>query len=147
MRLANFGFAVTGATPPDTGIASSSDNAEAAEAASAALAEAARGDCRSLGLAIAELVFSALSLEGPGERTSAEALGRLLLDVFAGDVAAASAFAQEEPAWAPACALLSAADGAGWRLIAALLDQRTYSADADDVADAAEAFLQVVRVE
>lgn len=141
MRLANFGFAVTGAA---SGASSSSDDTEAA---TAALAEAARGDCRALGLAIAELVFSALSLEGPGERTSAEALGRLLLDVFAGDVAAGAAFAQEEPAWAPACALLAAADGAGWRLVAALLDQRTYSADADDVAAAAEAFLQVVRVE
>ncbi len=147
MRLANFGFAVTGAAPAASDASSSSDNAEAAEAASVALAEAARGDCRALGLAIAELVFSALSLEGPGERTSAEALGRLLLDVFAGDVAAAAAFAQEEPAWAPACALLSAGDGAGWRLVAALLDQRTYSADADDVAAAADAFLQVVRVE
>ena len=141
MRLANFGFAVVGAGSP------AAADAEAAEVAAAALAEAARGDCRALGLAIAELVFAALSLEGPSERTSAAALGRLMLDVFAGDVAAAAAFAQEEPAWAPPCALLAAGQGAGWRLVSALVDPRTYSADADEVSAVADAFLEVVRVE
>ena len=139
--MANFGFAVVGAATP------AAEDAEAAESAAAALAEAARGDCRALGIAIVELVFAALSLEGPGERTSAAALGRLVLDVFSGDVAAAAAFAQEEPAWAPPCALLAAGQGAGWSLVSALIDSRTYSADADEVTAAADAFLEVVRVE
>jgi hypothetical protein len=70
-----------------------------------------------------------------------------MLDVFAGDVAAAAAFAQEEPSWAPPCALLAAGQGAGWALVAELIDARTYSADADEVTAAADAFLEVVRVE
>lgn len=153
MRLANFGFAVTGAAPTASrqAAARSDDDdggADGDDDAATALAEAARSDCRALGLAVLELVFSSLSLEGAqSERTSAAALGRLVLDVFAGDVAAASAFAAEEGAWGPPCALLAAGDAAGWRLVAALLDERTYSADADEVAAAAAALLQVVSVE
>lgn len=149
VRLANFGFAVTGAaaTAPQQAAARSDDDGDGSDDdddAAAALAEAARSDCRALGLA----VFSPLSLEGSqSERTSAAALGRLVLDVFGGDVAAASAFAAEEGAWGPPCALLAAGDAAGWRLVAALLDDRTYSADAEEVAAAAAAFLQVVSVE
>ena len=137
MRLANFGFAVTGDSP------SNADEDAAAED----LASAAQRDCRALGGALAELIFSALSREGPTPRTGADALRRTFVDVFARDWAAVAAFCGEEPAWAPACGLLAASGGAGWALLAALFDDDTYSADADGVLAAAAALEDAVRVE
>jgi hypothetical protein len=151
VRLANFGFAVVGgaaaaaAAPPPS--YDPDDPDAAVDDPAAALAVAARADCSALGLALAELVFDALSLEGPGPRTGADALRRLFFDIFARDWGAIANFCAEEPAWAPAVALLGARGGAGWALLAALLDDETYSADADAVAAAAAALEEAVRVE
>ena len=131
VRLANFGFAVVGSDDPND------------VAAAGALARAARADCAALGLALAELFFQSLSLEGPGPRTEAAALRRLLYDVFARDWTALIAFCDAEPAWAPAVALLSAGRDAGWRLLAALLDDDTYSADARTVTAPAGALMRM----
>jgi hypothetical protein len=135
VRLANFGFSLVG------------DGSARANASPEDLAASARADCRALGLALAELLFGALSLEGPGPRTSAEALQRVFFDIFSRDWGAIASFCAEEAAWAPPCALLSARNGAGWALLAALLDDETYSADAERVLSAAAELLEAVRVE
>jgi hypothetical protein len=70
VRLANFGFAVMGgaaaaaAAPPPS--YDPDDPDAAVDDPAAALAAAARADCSALGLALAELFFDALSLEGAG---------------------------------------------------------------------------------
>ncbi len=151
VRLANFGFSVVGgptAAPRQSADRDTPDaDAEAADDAAAALAAAAQSDCRALGLALAELVFAALSLEGPGPRTAAPALARIFDDIFARDWRAIAAFCAEEPAWGPPCALLGARGGAGWALLAALTEEDTYSADAPRVLAAAAQLAEAVRVD
>ena len=134
VRLSNLGFACVGHTNSD------------AEALMV-LADVAQADCRALGCAIAECVFSALSSEGPGPRTSAAALRRLFDDIFQREWDAILAFCTEEPAWSEPCALLARGGGAGWALIAALWDDGTYSGDAQTVIQAREAWLAAVEAD
>lgn len=45
-----------------------------------------RDDLQAIGIVLLEMIFSALAEGGSSQATSADALKRLLLEVFAGDV-------------------------------------------------------------
>lgn len=45
-----------------------------------------RDDLQAVGIVLLEMMFSALAEDGPSQATSADALKRLLLEVFTGDV-------------------------------------------------------------
>jgi len=154
VRVANFGFAVVG----------SDDEAQSADEQQA-LADAAQRDCVALGVSIAEAVFGALStevrriqracdgrvlslphiyttrcalcLQGPGPRTSGDAMRRLFIDIFARDWAAIQSYCADEPAWTAA---VDALQPSGWALLQALLEVDTYSGDDSRVTAAASAW-------
>ena len=61
--------------------------------------ESRRGDLRAGAVVIAELVFSAMSLTGPSDRTTAAVLERLFEQVFLLDMSQAREYCVEETAW------------------------------------------------
>lgn len=68
-----------------------------------------------------ECLLSALALSGPSPLTSAEAVQRLLCDVFSWSMPEFRQYCEDEPDWAVVVELLSQDGGAGWELIAALV--------------------------
>lgn len=75
-------------------------------------------DLYALGYAFLELALGTLSVktgEGPPPARDLTTLKRLVEDVYGGDLRGGfREYAAEEPAWAPAVALLDQDDGAGW---------------------------------
>lgn len=77
-------------------------------------------DLRAGAVVIAELVFSALSLSGPSDRTTAPALERLFEQVFGLDVTQAREYCAQETEWIAAVEFWDYRDrqGDGWSLLA-----------------------------
>jgi hypothetical protein len=76
-----------------------------------------------------ECMLGALSDEGPSPLTSADAVQRLLGDVFGYDMDAFIAYTRAEPSLAAAVALLDEEEGAGWGLLRDLVDGRRSAAE------------------
>jgi hypothetical protein len=93
------------------------------------LALGRRADLRQLAVVLLECVLGALALSGPSELTSADAVVRVLGDVFDWDVIQYRRHCGDEAEWAAAAALLEGGGGAGWALVEALVAGRGGAAE------------------
>lgn len=83
-----------------------------------------REDLRALAVVLLECLLSALALSGPSQLTSAEAVQRLLGDVFSWSMGEFRQYCEDEPDWAAVVELLTQDGGAGWDLLTALVEGR-----------------------
>lgn len=139
VKLDNFGFAQRQVLPPDSGDAPWP--AQLGE--DHPLIAAQREDMAAMAVTLLETIFSSLAVEpevyssddegpvgaasggGTSRRdTSADALSRLLFEVFGRDVRAFRRYAAQEAGWEAPVALLDEQHRAGWLLIAALVEGR-----------------------
>jgi hypothetical protein len=121
VKLSDFGFARVVAGAESAGAAEpAADGAAAFDDADTPLALARAADLRALAAVFLEAVLAALALGGPEGAPSAEAVARVLGDVYEWDVDAYAAYVRAEPAWEAAAVLLDADGGAGWALVAGM---------------------------
>ena len=79
---------------------------------------------QALGAVVLETVFCALAdgcSLGPTDKTCAESLTRLLVDIHGGDTGEFRRYCMQEPEWMRPTLLLDEFGGAGWDLVRALL--------------------------
>jgi serine/threonine protein kinase len=145
VKLDNFGFAQRQALPPDSTEAPWPSQLGEDHP----LIAAQREDMAAMAITLLETVFSALAVEpevyssddeGPvgaaggasaaaRRDTSADALGRLVFEVFQRDVRAFRRYAEQEAGWEAPVAFLDEQHRAGWLLIAALVEGQPRAAE------------------
>ena len=118
VKLDNFGFARRVAMPP---VRAQGRQQVPAGGADTPLSLGQQGDRRQLAVVLLECFLSALAVGGPSDRTSTDAVLRVLGDVFDWDVEAFRGYCGDEPEWEAAVALLDADEEAGWCLLRDLL--------------------------
>lgn len=124
VKLDNFGFArhIRGGVLKQAALYPSPVAADDAEDSPFALGQ--RGDRRQLAIVLLEAILSALSCTGSTDGTSAEAVQRVLGDVYGWDMAQYRRYVEEEPDWSAAAELLGEDNNAGWALMQALVEGR-----------------------
>lgn len=88
-----------------------------------------KADLRALALVLLECLLSSLARSGPSAATSAEAVQRLLGDVFGYSVEEFRQYCRSEPEWEVAVALLEDREAAGWRLLEYLVEGTASAAE------------------
>lgn len=133
VKIDNFGFARRVVVPGSTkaGKAGSSEPLYPAPfpvpsaADDSPLALGHRGDRRQLAVVLLECFLGALSEAGPSDATTAEAVQRVLGDVFEWDVERYRQYIENEPEWGAVKEFLSADENAGWELIAQMVQGKS----------------------
>lgn len=101
-------------------------------------------DLRALAGTLTELVFSAFSLRGSSEATSADAMRRLFVDIHELDFKRIRAYCEEESDWVEVCEFLGDNGGEYWELFRELwqaeelMDGYGVTTSAENLADRAE---------
>lgn len=83
-----------------------------------------RADQRQLAIVILETILSSLAASGPSTQTTADAVLRVLGDVFGWNIEQYKQYCSDEPEWEQAVSLLSHDGDAGWMLIDDLIQGR-----------------------
>ncbi|GAB4823864.1 hypothetical protein N2152v2_010910 [Parachlorella kessleri] len=131
VKLDNFGFARR-IVPAGVSPTSSMDGTEGSSVLvpqpnlgeETPLAMGQKQDLRALAIVLLECLLSSLAEGGPSPATSAEAIERVLGEVFQWDVNEFRQYCANEPDWGTAAAFLDDENKAGWLLIEALVHGR-----------------------